>query len=161
MIVGHVPNLPWWRCLSMTDVEIKEFNNKHLTEIEMIDDSLDDVVNYCSRCDKFAPVEHECLVDEFPFDSEVRPIKMIDKALEEFSQYRYSVGKPLCRCHLMDNSCEVHNKLKIVGIDRALAPSVFETEIWNKAIEAAIKTLDAAQEPDISYWIEEIRKLKK
>lgn len=40
---GQVPHLPWWRCLAMTDEEIKEFNSKYLVEVEMKDDSLSDV----------------------------------------------------------------------------------------------------------------------
>lgn len=34
---GEVPHIPWWRLMNMNRVEIEEFNNKHLVEIEMND----------------------------------------------------------------------------------------------------------------------------
>lgn len=46
---------------------------------------------------------------------------------------------------------------KIVGIEKALAPSVYEKEIWNAAIEAAAKEAQGAAY-DVS---DEILKLKK
>lgn len=123
----------------------------------MIDDSLSDVHKikggYCVRCDTVwcAPGICNC--------------------------------KPLCRCHLMDNSCEVHHKSdtdsvgtqKLEGdkIDKSkmseadklywskYTPSVFEVEVWNKAIDAAA---DKASEHKVGpyYFISnEIRKLKK
>lgn len=47
---------------------------------------------------------------------------------------------------------------KIVGIEKALAPSVYEKEIWNAAIEAAAN-VDALGMNE--YLAETIRKLKK
>lgn len=49
------------------------------------------------------------------------------------------------------------SKVRIVGIERALAPSVFEVEIWNKAIEAAAKHVELYDK----WFAKEIRKLKK
>lgn len=56
----------------------------------------------------------------------------------------------------MANAVETY---KIVGIEKALAPSVFEKEVWNAAIEAAAKHCDEmGEEARIS---ENIRGLKK
>lgn len=35
LLVGTIPNLPWWRLKNMTKKEIEEFNRKHMVEIEM------------------------------------------------------------------------------------------------------------------------------
>jgi len=71
--VGRVSDLAWWRLLHMSDQDIEEFNNKHLTVIEMKDDSLADTqqdgyemklsqaemtkaasrLDYCPRCDRY------------------------------------------------------------------------------------------------------------
>lgn len=54
----------------------------------------------------------------------------------------------------MDNAVKTY---RLVGIEKALAPSVYEKEIWNAAIEAAAKEAQGAAY-DVSN---EIRKLKK
>lgn len=35
VITGQAPNLPWWKCLIMSDIEIAEYNNKFLKVEEM------------------------------------------------------------------------------------------------------------------------------
>ena len=35
ILTGEAPNLPWWKCLYMSDEEIKAYNYKYLKETEM------------------------------------------------------------------------------------------------------------------------------
>lgn len=49
-------------------------------------------------------------------------------------------------------------QLRIINIDKAIEPSVYEKEIWNKAIEAAAKLMEDWEEKAEANAIRDLKK---
>jgi hypothetical protein len=103
---------------------------------------------YCPKCDTVwaSPGVCKCKADYITYSTDELPTPTFHCANCGHSTEGFSI---CLKCN--------PQTYRIAGIEKALAPSVFETEIWNKAIEAAADEIEYCNPKEA----QEIRKLKR
>lgn len=153
---GQAPNLPWWRLATMSDEDIKKFNDGFMREEEVemeryrkipatgVNMTQDKEGGYCSKCDTVWAYPGKCQCDY------QNTKEGIHSRAKELNMKPWTLG---CSCEDCNN---IFNKMLDQSPSESRQANVYATQIWNEAIEAAVKLCEHD-----GYVAQEIRKLKK